>query len=110
MIADPEQVRKDWKARGFSCEVWVDPPGRVWEDYVHDTDELLMVLEGEEAEKRKFMEQFAPPRLYRQSEDAEKAVITFFDGKELFVVRLVYTDIGIYALEKIEWYEVARGK
>ena len=41
------QVERGWHARGFSCGVWVDPPGQVWEDYVHATDELLMVLEGE---------------------------------------------------------------
>ncbi len=36
-----------WQARGFSCDTWIDPPGRRWEDYIHDTDELLLVLEGE---------------------------------------------------------------
>jgi mannose-6-phosphate isomerase-like protein (cupin superfamily) len=40
-------VRNAWYGRGFSCGVWVDPPGQVWEDYVHATDELLVVLEGE---------------------------------------------------------------
>jgi quercetin dioxygenase-like cupin family protein len=41
-----EAVRRDWKARGFSCENFVDPPGREWNDFVHDTDELVTVLEG----------------------------------------------------------------
>lgn len=41
------QVEQGWLSRGFSCGLWVDPPGQVWEDYVHATDELLMVLEGE---------------------------------------------------------------
>jgi mannose-6-phosphate isomerase-like protein (cupin superfamily) len=44
---DRAHVERGWQARGFSCDVWVDPPGQVWEDYVHSTDELLMVLEGE---------------------------------------------------------------
>jgi quercetin dioxygenase-like cupin family protein len=39
-------VRADWKARGFSCENFVDPPGREWNDFVHDTDELVTVIEG----------------------------------------------------------------
>src|SRR2546426_11098666 len=43
---DREKVAKDWKARGFSCDLWVDPPGQIWEDYVHSTDELLMLMEG----------------------------------------------------------------
>jgi mannose-6-phosphate isomerase-like protein (cupin superfamily) len=41
------RIERGWRARGFSCDLWVDPPGRVWEGYVHATDELLMVLEGE---------------------------------------------------------------
>jgi mannose-6-phosphate isomerase-like protein (cupin superfamily) len=44
---DPQQVAQDWQARGFSCDLWVDPPGRCWEDFVHATDELVVVLEGE---------------------------------------------------------------
>ena len=64
-------IEKDWRVRGFSCGLWTDPPqsagevcpngalgrvsprrladppGQVWEDYVHDTDELFMVIEGE---------------------------------------------------------------
>jgi quercetin dioxygenase-like cupin family protein len=39
-------VRRDWQARGFSCESFVDPPGREWNDFVHDTDELVTVLDG----------------------------------------------------------------
>ncbi len=45
---DREKVKKDWAARGFSCGLWVDPPGQVWADFMHDTDELVMLLEGEE--------------------------------------------------------------
>ena len=45
---DETKVKKDWAARGFSCDLWVDPPRRVWVDFVHDTDELVMLLEGEE--------------------------------------------------------------
>jgi cupin 2 domain-containing protein len=42
------EVRKNWAARGFSCGLWVDAPGRVWNDFVHDTDELVVLIEGEE--------------------------------------------------------------
>jgi len=41
-----EQVRADWHKRGFSCDIWVDPPGQRWEGFVHATDELVIVLEG----------------------------------------------------------------
>jgi mannose-6-phosphate isomerase-like protein (cupin superfamily) len=47
-IVDQERVGKQWAARGFSCALWVDPPGRVWADFVHPTDELVMVVEGEQ--------------------------------------------------------------
>ncbi|MGB2680486.1 MAG: cupin domain-containing protein, partial [Candidatus Competibacter sp.] len=44
---DTERVRAHWNDRGFSCGLWVDPPGQVWSDFVHETDELLMPVEGE---------------------------------------------------------------
>jgi hypothetical protein len=34
--------------RGFSCDLWVDPPGRVWSDFVTIGAELVMLIEGEE--------------------------------------------------------------
>jgi len=42
-----EEVSRKWSARGFSCDLWVDPPGQRWEDFVHKSDELVLVLEGE---------------------------------------------------------------
>ena len=44
---DRAKVATDWQARGFSCDLWVDPPGQRWEDFRHATDELVTVLEGE---------------------------------------------------------------
>ena len=44
---DREEVARDWAARGFGCDLWVDPPGRCWEDFVHATDEVVIVVEGE---------------------------------------------------------------
>ena len=40
-----EKMAAEWRARGFSCELWVDPPGQRWEDFTHATDELVIVLE-----------------------------------------------------------------
>ncbi|HLQ36822.1 MAG TPA: cupin domain-containing protein [Planctomycetota bacterium] len=37
---------REWAERGFSCELWVDPPGQVWSDFVHDVDELLLMQRG----------------------------------------------------------------
>jgi quercetin dioxygenase-like cupin family protein len=46
-MKNQQDVAKEWSARGFSCELWIDPPGQRWEDFVHSTDELVLVLEGE---------------------------------------------------------------
>ena len=45
-IKTKDEITKSWRERGFSCDLWVDPPGQVWEDYQHDIDELIYVLEG----------------------------------------------------------------
>lgn len=42
-----EAIKQDWAARGFSCDIWTDPPGQIWQDYAHDADELLMLIDGE---------------------------------------------------------------
>ena len=42
-----ETARKDWNERGFSFGTFRDPPGQVWADFVHRTDELVMLAEGE---------------------------------------------------------------
>jgi len=44
---DKSSIKEDWEARGFSCDIWTDPPGQIWEDYVHGVDELLMLNDGE---------------------------------------------------------------
>ena len=40
------KVAADWRARGYSCDLFVDPPGRAWLDFVHGSNELVMVAEG----------------------------------------------------------------
>ena len=43
----PDQIKKDWHLRGYSCGVFRDPPGQVWADFVHRVDELVVLAEGE---------------------------------------------------------------
>jgi quercetin dioxygenase-like cupin family protein len=43
---DKASVAKDWAGRGYSCGLFVDPPGQEWNDFVHGTNELVMVAEG----------------------------------------------------------------
>ena len=46
-MVDQETVARDWASRGFSCGSFTDPPGQRWEDFVHETDEVVVVVEGE---------------------------------------------------------------
>lgn len=46
-MIERNQVEADWKARGFSCDLWVDPPGQEWVDFVHEVDELVTLVAGE---------------------------------------------------------------
>lgn len=41
-----DAVRRNWASRGFSCELWTDPPGQVWRDFSHAADELVMLIDG----------------------------------------------------------------
>lgn len=40
----PALVRADHP--GFSFDIFRDPPGQVWADFVHDVDEFVVVAEG----------------------------------------------------------------
>jgi len=42
-----QQVKQAWESRGFSCDTWTDVPGQEWKNFVHETDELVMLQEGE---------------------------------------------------------------
>ena len=43
---DPQTVAEAWARNGFSCDLWEDPPGQQWLDFVHSTDERVVVKEG----------------------------------------------------------------
>ena len=34
-------------SQGFSFDIWIDPPGQRWIDFVHKQDELVVVIEGQ---------------------------------------------------------------
>jgi mannose-6-phosphate isomerase-like protein (cupin superfamily) len=40
------KVAADWRKRGYSCALFIDPPGREWTDFIHASNELLMVADG----------------------------------------------------------------
>ncbi len=41
-----EEIKANWLERGFSFGIWIDPPGQTWEDYIHDSDEVFMLVAG----------------------------------------------------------------
>ena len=40
-------IKRDWHSRGYSFGVFRDPPGQVWANFVHRTDELVVFAKGE---------------------------------------------------------------
>jgi len=46
-IVNQTQIDSNWYNRGFTCEKRCDPPGQQWADYIHDSDELIMPVEGD---------------------------------------------------------------
>lgn len=43
---DRDQITRDWGRRGYSCDLFTDPPGREWNNFVHTTNELVTVMTG----------------------------------------------------------------
>ena len=43
----PDLIKQYWHSRGYSFGVFSDPPGQVWADFVHRTNELIVLAEGE---------------------------------------------------------------
>jgi mannose-6-phosphate isomerase-like protein (cupin superfamily) len=41
-----KQVAANWAERGYSCDLFVDPPGQEWLNFVHGCNELVTVVEG----------------------------------------------------------------
>lgn len=39
-------VSQSWSKRGYSCDIFIDPPGREWNNFVHSTNELVTVIDG----------------------------------------------------------------
>jgi mannose-6-phosphate isomerase-like protein (cupin superfamily) len=41
-----DTVAEDWRTRGYSCDWFIDPPGREWTNFVHRCNELVTVVDG----------------------------------------------------------------
>ena len=46
-MMDHDLFKQNWNSRGYSFGIFKDPPGQVWADFVHKTDELVVLAEGE---------------------------------------------------------------
>lgn len=44
---DFSSVEDDWRSEGFSFGVFHDPPGQEWNDFTHQSDEYVLVAEGQ---------------------------------------------------------------
>lgn len=42
-----QDIDRRWRARGYSCALWIDPPEQRWEQQINREDELIMALSGE---------------------------------------------------------------
>lgn len=42
-----EQISAEWRAEGFSFGIFRDPYAQEWNGFVHDTDEYVLVAEGQ---------------------------------------------------------------
>jgi mannose-6-phosphate isomerase-like protein (cupin superfamily) len=43
---NPMSVGMDWGRRGYTCGRIADPPDAEWRDFEHETNELIVVLNG----------------------------------------------------------------
>ena len=43
----PDLIKQYWHLRGYSFSVFREPSCQVWADFVHRTDELVVLAEGE---------------------------------------------------------------
>lgn len=42
-----EALKQDFINRGYSFDIFIDPPGQRWMGFTHTVDEIVVVLEGE---------------------------------------------------------------
>ncbi len=42
-----DKIRENWESRGYSFGIFKDSPGQVWVDFIHRTDELVVLAEGD---------------------------------------------------------------
>ncbi len=46
-MVDLSTLERDFRSRGYSFDIFVDPPGQEWLGFVHRVDEIVVPLEGQ---------------------------------------------------------------
>ncbi len=46
-MLDLHKIKQNWKSRGYTFGIFKDPPRQVWVNFVHKTDELVVLAERE---------------------------------------------------------------
>jgi cupin 2 domain-containing protein len=41
-----KKIQAAWQQEGFDFGIFRDPPGQEWNDFVHDSDEYVLVADG----------------------------------------------------------------
>ena len=83
---NPEQIKKNWNTRGYSFRIFKDLPGQVWADFVHKTDELVVLAEGQieiEGESQQppiGKEVFIPAKAKHTVRNVGKTINTWYYG------------------------------
>lgn len=83
-----EEVARSWKEQGYSCDMFIDPPGREWNDFVHATNEVVtvvegklqMTIEGEEAIAEPGDEVFIPKNAYHSVKNIHHGMTKWLYG------------------------------
>ena len=44
---DLDSLRRDFSTRGYSFDIFVDPPGQQWLGFRHQVDEIVVPLQGQ---------------------------------------------------------------
>ena len=40
------KIKQEWAKRGYSFGISKNPPSKIWSDFIHATDEIIMLVQG----------------------------------------------------------------
>lgn len=69
---------------------------------------IVQTVSDQEYQQRQLFERLNTPRFFKLADATETPEIAILDGKEIFIVKLEYSDLGIYSLKSIQWLKVGK--